>query len=87
MHLMAAPVEPTIDRQSVSLGDVHHGEASDGVLPARIAEEVSSIDCSLFGPQGLPVIRRVVPGPFLRFDERFGIGPSAAALLRGTVRD
>ena len=74
MHLMAAPIEPTIDGHSVSLGDVHHGSVRRGLAgPHRRVGLV--VDCSLFSPQGLPVIRGVVPGPFLRLDDRFGAAP------------
>ena len=65
MHAVAARVEPTVDRQSMSLGDIHHRFV--GRALARLQGRVRIVvDRCLFGLERLPVIRRVAPRTLFR---------------------
>ena len=85
MHPMAARVEPTVDGQSVSLSDVHHGWIGRGLAGLQCRVRIV-VDRSLFGLDGLPVIGRIALGSFFRFDERVRLTPPTPHFPIGTEK-
>jgi len=78
MHPVAAAIEPPVDRQPVSFGDVHHGFVSRSLAGLQGGVRVI-VNGRLFGRESLPVIWRVAPGPLFRFDERVRRAPRRRA--------
>ena len=79
MHAVAASIEPTVDRQSMSLRDIHHRFV--GRALARLQGRVCIVvDRCLFGLERLPVIRRVAPRDALPTPQTLPTRPTDAVL-------
>jgi hypothetical protein len=64
----------------MALGDVHYNRVS-GILPSLERGIRLLVIGPLFGRERFPVIRRVLPGPPFRFDERVRRSPLTPRLI------